>query len=150
MTALGALRPKQKLRVMDLLSVTGLDVSDWKNYKGKNAASNPKYCYNWSFEQSGEFVVVCLWHSNLSYENGKVVFQRKSEPPVRKGSGASVWSRREADFGRSLELAYRQQLPVRVIVLEGAQYDKVAGVTKASSVHARLLDPLPWAVSKYY
>jgi len=41
------LKPKERLRVMDLVSEAGIDVSDWANFKGGEgkAASNPKYCY---------------------------------------------------------------------------------------------------------
>jgi hypothetical protein len=54
MTALSDLKPTQKFLVMNLLADAGFDVSDWANYDGEHPASNPKYCYNWSFEQPGE------------------------------------------------------------------------------------------------
>lgn len=148
MSTLDELVPKQKLRVMDLLREAGVDVSHWKDYKGKNPATNPKYCYNWSFEQPGEKVVVCLWHPSLREEKGRIVFSRKMEPD-RVGPGETNWKHRETEFSTRLELAYRQQLPVNVIVLKGERYDLDRGHTQASKVHARLLDPVPWAVTKY-
>jgi hypothetical protein len=144
MTTPTAPRPTQKLVVMELLREAGVDVSDWRNYKGKHPSANPKYCYNWSFEQPGELFVVCIWHSSLSQENGKIVFRRGTKPQERKGTGASVWKKREADFRYALEQAYRQQLPVRVILLEGERRSK-----QASRVHSRLLDPIHWAVREY-
>ena len=59
MSVLDELKPIRKLLVMNLLREIGVDVSQWKNYKGAHASANPKYCYNWSFEQPGEVVVVC-------------------------------------------------------------------------------------------
>ena len=60
MTALSDLRPAHKLHVMDLVRDAGVDVSDWRNFKGgaKRARMNPKYCYEWAFEQAGEVVVL--------------------------------------------------------------------------------------------
>ena len=151
MSVLDDLKPIQKFLVMDLLKEAGVDVSQWKNYKGKSPSANPKYCYNWSFEQPGEVVVACLWHRSLKSENGKIVFRRKprAHASVRQEPGASVWNRRDADFGKNLELAYRQQLPIRVIVVEGDQRKPADPKPKASVVKARLLDPTAWAVTDY-
>jgi hypothetical protein len=71
MNALDELKPTQKLLVMDLLDQAGVDVSDWKNFKGDVPANNPKYCYNWSFEKPGQLIVVCLW---------LVIFRRRATP----------------------------------------------------------------------
>jgi 5-methylcytosine-specific restriction protein A len=152
MSALDELKPIQKFLVMNLLNEVGVDVSQWKNYKGNRPpAANPKYCYNWSFEQPGEVVVACLWHRSLKQEKGKIFFRRKPRAyaSVRKEPGASVWNRRDADFGKNLELAYRQQLPIRVIVIEGDQRKPADLKPKASVVKARLLDPTAWAVTEY-
>ena|SRR6266516_2522854 len=67
MTALSELWPTQKLRLMDLVTEAGVDVSDWKNVKGgaQRAHVNPKYCYEWSFVQPRKVVVLNLWHSQL-------------------------------------------------------------------------------------
>ena len=114
MSALDELKPVSKLLVMDLLAEAGFDVSDWKNYRGTSPAANPKYCYNWSFEQPGEVVAVCLWHPSLREHDGTVFYRRKARgfASVRDEPGASVWNRRDADFGKNLELAYRQALPL--------------------------------------
>ena len=151
MSILDELRPTQKLLVMDLLKEAGFDVSAWKNYKGTRPAANPKYCYNWSFEQPGEAVAVCLWHKNLKQNNGYVLYRRKPRAltSVREEAGAAIWNRRDADFGKSLELAYRQRLPIRVIVVESKQRNPTDPSPKASIVKSRLLDPEPWAVTEY-
>ena len=151
MSVIDELKPRRKALVMDLLIEAEFDVSDWKNYKGRSPAANPKYCYNWSFVQPGEVVAVCLWHRDLMTRNGTVVFHRKprARDSLRRKPGANVWSRRGQEFGRNLELAYRQQLPVRVIVVEGTQRNRADVRPKASIVKARLLDRPSWAVTEY-
>jgi len=136
---------------MDLLEEAGFDVSRWKNYKGTHPAANPKYCYNWSFEQPGEFVAVCLWHQGLTLRSGNIFFRRKPRAfaSIRNEPGASVWNRQDADFGKNLELAYRQQLPIRVIIVEGKQRNPADLKPKASIVKTRLLDRVDWAVTEY-
>src|SRR5262249_15615381 len=87
----------------------------------------------------------------LKQDKGKVCFLRKPRgyAAIRKGPGASVWNRRDADFGKNLELAYRQQLPIRVIVVEGEQRNPADLKPRASVVKSRLLDPIAWAVTYY-
>lgn len=70
MSAIDDLKPLRKSSVMDLLAEAGFDVSDWKNVKGQPPSRNPKYCYNWSFEQPGEAIAVCLWHRSLIMRGG--------------------------------------------------------------------------------
>jgi hypothetical protein len=77
MSALNDLKPTKKLLVMDLLKEAGVDVSQWKEYRERHPAANPKYCYNWSFEQPGEVVVLCLWHQSLETAKGKITFRRR-------------------------------------------------------------------------
>jgi len=151
MSVLDDLRPTKKHLVMDLLASAAVDVSHWKNYKGKSPAANPKYCYNWSFEQAGERVAVCLWHRELELHKGTTIFRRKPRhrSSIRKEPGASVWNKRSEEFGRNLELAYRQALPVRVIIIEGKQRNPAEANPKASSVEVRMLDPISWAVTEY-
>ena len=72
MTKLSDLKPTKKFLVRNLLADAGFDVSDWANYDGEHPASNPKYCYNWSFEQPGEMFAVCLWFSGLKKRGEEV------------------------------------------------------------------------------
>jgi 5-methylcytosine-specific restriction protein A len=150
MSLLDDLKPKQKFLVMDLLDQAGVDVSLWKTYNGPPAA-NPKYCYNWSFEQPDELVVVCIWHRSLKLRGSTVVHTSKRRKFVTSGKSPSeaVWNRRAREFDECLELAYRQQLSIRVIVVDGEQRDPKSTGRKASVVQARILDPIPWAVTEY-
>jgi len=151
MSVLDDLKPTKKLLVMDLLKEAGFDVSQWKNYEGASPGANPKYCYNWSFEQPGEVVAVCLWHDTLKEKMGTVFFKRRARAyaSVRSEPGAGVWNRRDAEFDRNLELAYRQQLLIRVIVVDGKRRKPADPKPSASVVKGRLLDPTTWAVKEY-
>jgi 5-methylcytosine-specific restriction protein A len=80
---------------------------------------------------------------------GHTVVYNRTPRALTKQSGASVWNRRDADFGRNFELAYRQQLPVRVIVVDGKRPEQDDPKPKASRVKARLLDSVAWAVAQY-
>jgi hypothetical protein len=143
------LEPKQRLIVMNILQSLSMDVSKWAEMKGGSAraASNPKYCYNWSFLQPGEFVVACLWHENLKQKGNLLYYEIKrgkwTKPRTELGSGSS--NKRANDFDQHLWLAYSEALPVRVIFVDGKQADG----TSPSAVKARLLDDTPWAVTDY-
>jgi hypothetical protein len=135
---------------MDLLAEAGVDVSDWKNVRNVPASANPKYCYNWSFEQPGEFVAVCLWYPGLRPSAGKVVYSldARSRSTRPKSSQEIMWRIRREKLDSHIQLAYMQQLPVKVIIVEGTQGDRKAANPKASRVAARLLDKETWAVAE--
>jgi hypothetical protein len=153
MTAPKDLKPAQKLLVMDILKSLGMDVSKWAETKGgaARAASNPKYCYNWSFLQPGEFVVVCLWHPGLKQKGGRLCYElsRNHWRSKRTEPGTGSTNKRANDLDRHLWLAYSEQLPLRVIIVEGTQRDPMVMKAKASSVKGRILDEIPWAVTEY-
>ncbi len=71
---ISALKPTEHLRVYDLVRDAGLDVSDWASYKRPHLPQmNPKYCYEWAFEDPDR-VVVCLWFEEMR-QDGTAVFQ---------------------------------------------------------------------------
>jgi 5-methylcytosine-specific restriction protein A len=151
MNALDELKPTQKLLVMDLLDQAGVDVSDWKNFKGDVPANNPKYCYNWSFEKPREFIVVCLWFGDIQAEGDTLLHNHniRLRDGRTGGKGAANWKRRSKAFDEHIQASYRAGLPVRVIVLDGKQRDHLEVDQASSEVELRMLDPLPWAISKY-
>jgi hypothetical protein len=134
---------------MDLLERAGIDVSDWsRDFAGKHPSANPKYCYNWSFAKSGEFVATCLFYADLESMNNEIVYADNLRKPVR-GKGAAQWKKRGLSFDEHVQAAYRDGLPLRVIVLEGKRRDEDASDPKSSVVETRYLDPLSWAVTSY-
>jgi hypothetical protein len=84
---------------MDLVRDTGLDVSDWKNFRGgkARAASNPKYCYEWAFVEPGTMVVLNLWYENMPAARGRnfqKINPRKRALAAAESSSAAVWRKR--------------------------------------------------------
>jgi 5-methylcytosine-specific restriction enzyme A len=149
-SVLQELRPEKKLLVMHLLQAAGFDVSSWAKYKGKHATSNPK-SYNWSFEQAGEKFALCLWYPDIKTKGGETQHRLipASRGAKRKGPGSANWNKRAADMLTHARTAYEQQLPIRVIVVDGKQRNPSDAVPVASRVKARLLDPVPWAVKEF-
>lgn len=149
--ALSELRPTEKHLVIDLLAEANFDVSDWANYAGSNPAANPKYCYNWSFEQPGEMFALCLWHSGIKKKREMIYYAHlpRSRGARRTDPGAANWNKRADEMDDRVRRAYEQQLPIRVIIVDGVQRNPKDEKPVASKVTARLLDPTPWAVREY-
>jgi hypothetical protein len=75
---LSDIAPTTLLRVIDLVEAAGVDVSEWGEIQGgkEKAASNPKYCYEWSFVEPKKVVVLNLWY-DLIDENDDGTITRK-------------------------------------------------------------------------
>jgi predicted restriction endonuclease len=142
------LLPTAKLRLIDLVQQTGIDVSDWKNFRGgaSRAAANPKYCYEWVFVKPKEFVVLNLWHDMFEdRENGDISINLNSRKDAEKVTG--VQKHRSIKGDEAFQLAVKDKLPIRVIVITGRRQRNPT--EDASQVEARLLDPVSWRVTKY-
>lgn len=141
------LKPTEQHRVIDLVRQAGIDVSDWANYEHgrENPGANPKYCYEWAFVESGVQVVLNLWHEAMLEVNGGTEqhFNFRDAAASQEKNGARKARRRRME--QAVALAYGSGLPVRVIVLDGTRQAN----GKPTRVSARVLDPLPWAVTKY-
>src|SRR5687768_11668377 len=74
MRSIQSLKPKRQRRVIDLVAKAGVDVSDWANFAGgaARAATNPRYCYEWSFVEPSRVVVLNLWHARMRIRRGKI------------------------------------------------------------------------------
>jgi 5-methylcytosine-specific restriction protein A len=154
MSALAEVKPISRQRVMDLVQTAGVDVSEWGNFRGgqQKAASNPKYCYEWSFVEAGQLVILNLWYENMHPDKGRIIQKldlRRRATDLAKTSSASVWKARALKVDQAIQTAYRQQLPIRVIVCDGKMRQAGDPDAKASQVQKRLLDPMPWAVTAY-
>lgn len=143
---LSVIRPQSKRLVYDLVTQAGVDTSDWANFKGDHPASNPKYCYDWAFwDDTKRVVVLCLWYSQMD-EHGGVAFQELNYREVaRKADGVRVARAQRMDHG--LSLAFKRNLPVRVIVIDGDRRGEADA--EFSKVALRMLDPMPWSVVSY-
>lgn len=148
------LRPNSKNRVIDLVQAAGIDISDWANYArgAKWAAANPKYCYEWSFIQPGQVVVLNLWHANLREQEQTIsvsINMREQAKRIKRIRAKPIWIKRALNMDDAIRQAYEEQLIVRVIINEGEMRRALSPNTKASVVKQRALDPVPWAVTSY-
>lgn len=153
--ALKTIEPITHHRVMDLVQEAGVNVDDWVNFKkGPNkarAASNPKYCYEWAFVEAAKVVVLNLWFDSMQTNDGVV---RQSINPRRFGdevgrSKSATWAKRAMRMDLAIQKAYREKLPIRVIVCQGDMRTAEEPDAEPSHVYKRLLDPEPWVISSY-
>jgi 5-methylcytosine-specific restriction protein A len=140
---LDLLKPSEANRIMDLVEQAGIDVSDWADFKGNAPASNPKYCYEWSFVDEAQGVMACcLWHDMLDINEGKVkaVFNVLKTSETRTSSQKN----RAKKLHQHLHQAKDNDWTIRAIVVsEKSRTDGTAKVDK------RLLDESPWYVEDY-
>ena len=142
---LPALKPVDKPRVYDLLRQAGIDVSDWANYgRPDSPASNPKYCYNWSFEGADQ-IVLCLWYKDIRQHRGVLsqTLNYRTDNETHP-HWTPVQHKRAREMNHAFQLADKKGIRVRVIVVDG-----LVGENIASEVQRRLLDPVPWFVASY-
>lgn len=151
---LDSLKPTSRQKVFDLAQEAGFDVTDWIQSSNKPNAfkANPKYCYEWAYVQPGEVVVLNLWFSAMREQDGRIFQWNNFRADVehhRFITKKPTWAKRAQRIDEAIQLAAREQLPVRVIVNHGVQPDKHNPKLIPSSVKARKLDPEPWTVTSY-
>ncbi|MEO7432519.1 MAG: hypothetical protein ABIR62_10895 [Dokdonella sp.] len=150
---LEAIRPRKKLRVMDLVHAAGIDDSDWTNFKGPNPSTNPKYCYEWAFVDGERVVVLNLWFDSMEVDGSGIIFQRLNfqnlATKLESEGRHSNWSRRARRLDLAFQAAAKLRLPVRVIVNDGNRRDTERDPDKASQVKRRILDDQVWSVAEY-
>jgi len=142
---------------MDLVQSTGVNVSDWSNMKNKNRspASNPNYCNRWSFLQPGKVVVLNYWHDQIEEVEGKLHISstiKKNIKNLQKEKKSQSRARRinsAQRMDRDIQTAYREKLPVRIIVLLGRKRGEELSTDKASEVKYRMLDLMTWTITSY-
>jgi 5-methylcytosine-specific restriction protein A len=142
------LKPKERLRVMDLVESVGIDVTDWANFKGgiERAASNPKYCYEWSYEdRKKNLIVLNLWYDALLVEEN-VIFQKLNLRETAEKAANGAQKRRAFNMDFSLQRAVRLDLDVRVIICDGRRKKESDSASKAET---RILDAETWYVESY-
>lgn len=152
MTTLSEVKPTDNLLLIDLLRTAGVDVSDWANCKRgpRYAASNPKYCYEWSFVEPGRFVVLTIWYANLRAEEDGTVFTATNMRQVAKRPGMpAAFSNRAYRYDDAIKMAIADKLPIRAIICDGEMRGVGLPSSEASRTKKRLLDPVEWSVKSY-
>jgi len=153
-TELVGLKPKNKEMVFDLVRELGFDVSDWIA-TARNPAkirANPKYCYDWSFVEPGKIAIFNLWHDVMGVEDNKIVYRanfRQNAEFHRLNGGKQQWITRGLKLDRDAADAARDDLPVRVIVVDGKRRATEDANSESSQVSGRQLDASPWHVQLY-
>lgn len=151
---LEAIKPKVRSQVFDLAQEAGLDVTDWINSSNdpRGYKANPKYCYEWSFVEPGRLIILNLWHPAMVEEGGRIVARdnfRADAEYHRTVSRKASWAKRAQKLDDALQTALRENLPVRVILIDGLRRSKNDPALRPSSVTARELDPEPWTITAY-
>lgn len=144
------LKPTERLLLMDLLEQIGFDVSDWGNYQRgeKYAASNPKYCYEWTFEDNNkQLLAFNLWYDNLEIRSGEII-QRLNMRKTAEGAPSSPQRRRAYEMDFALQKAARLNWPLRVIICDGIQRKDTVDKKRAKAA-TRMLDSTPWSLDSY-
>ena len=154
MSDLLTIQPSRHLLVMDLVREAGVDVSDWPNYAdgGRGPAANPRYCYEWAFVEPGQVVVLNVWHQDITEADGTLVLRDNLQSAAThhargRAAASASWRRRAERFDAAVRTAFRERLPVRLVVCDGRKGE--VGEERASRVRNRLLDPVPWSVTAY-
>jgi len=155
---LAGLEPRKKETIYDLLEILGISTDDWKGNK-----ANPKYCYNWSFGSVIEHYAVCLWHGNMSVEDGQIVCKNNlrrlaldlesisqdiSAPSTERNRTAAQAGRASA-VDDAIRSSFNHRLPVSVIVVKGIQRGIEIAGGGSSQAEFRSLDSVKWHVHTY-
>ncbi|RYE03081.1 MAG: HNH endonuclease [Sphingomonadales bacterium] len=154
MTALDSLKPLQKFAVFDLVEQAGFDMSDWiaSSNDPRGPRANPKYCYDWSFVQPGKLVIFSLWHSAMAEDAGQISHSenyRANADFHQRNGGKVQWVTRGRALDDALKAAASENLPIRVIVVDGVRRRTEDPASPSSTVQARNLDPEPWHLQNY-
>ena len=135
------LRPLSKPNLMHLVEKAGFDVSDWTaSLKSSGpASSNPKYCYEWGFEQAGLFILN-IWFENFQVSDSKIFqsFNLRSNSENQSGIRRS----RANKFESYVKSAFESGSHPRAVILDRP-------VMGTGSATARMLDPSPWTIVQY-
>jgi len=138
------LLPLKLERVMDLVEQAGIDISDWSNFKGgiEKAATNPKYCYEWSYvNQNNKVIVLNLWYSNIEFVGGEFIYNLNPRDTANKEKGTGGRAKRAFNMDFALQKVVRESLPIRVIICDND------GIKE--HVERRSLDSEFWYVTSY-
>lgn len=134
--------PLIKRRVIDVVRDAGVSVTDWET------ATDPRYCFEWSFIKPDVLVVLNLWIENMVEVDGDIVQRLNFNDGAAVAEKRTVRGRRRARMEMALAIAQEQQLPIRVIVLAREPVARLAA-GRSSRTSARDLDSMPWAVESF-
>ncbi|MEM5479806.1 HNH endonuclease signature motif containing protein [Pseudoalteromonas fuliginea] len=138
-----SLIPEQKHRIYDILQGLDFDMSDWTESlkTDSNPASNPKYCFDWSFiREDNELIVLNLWYEEL-LESNSVIFQEHRFKEFAATTTEKKRRNRALNIDKACRIAFQQGIPIRVVICKGS--------IESNKVQKRMLDHETWAVTGY-
>lgn len=143
---LSLLEPKKKHTLMSLVERVGMDVSDWGNFKKgpKYAASNPSYCYSWSFiDIDRKIVILNLWFDTLKTDFDCFSYELNLKEAIDTDDSMGGRRSRAKAMDEALRYCYENSVAPRVIIQDGPIKN---GKREAKY---RLLDEECWRVARY-
>ena len=143
---LSLLEPKKKHTLMSLVERVGMDVSDWGNFKKgpKYAASNPSYCYSWSFiDVDRRVVILNLWFDTLKSDSDGFSYELNLKEAIDNHDSKGGRRSRAKAMDEALRYCYENSVAPRVIIQDGPIKN---GKREAKY---RLLDEERWRVARY-
>ncbi|MET3678672.1 MULTISPECIES: HNH endonuclease signature motif containing protein [unclassified Pseudomonas] len=168
---LEALRPTGKWMIIDCVQSAGIDVTAWSYRKadGQPVAlpqSNGGYCYEWSFRSDDRSILLlCVWWEGLHIDSqGRVCFsenlrayadslsqQLEKDPKNRNRTIKDPRINRAQHFSTTVQLAYMNSTPVRVVIVTGPvrEREKEDERAKHDRATGRQLDEQAWFVESF-
>lgn len=152
MESLSELRPRNKRPMFDLAEMAGLNMTNWRDSSNdpRGYKANPKYCYEWSYIEPGKVIILNLWHPSMVEKDGRITLSdnfRSDAEFYRTVRHKTTWARRALRVDEAIQTALRDNLPVRVVLLDGIMRGKEG--LEPSRVERRELDPESWRITEY-
>jgi len=146
------IKPLKHTRIIDIVQEAGIDVSDWSNFKGgvNKASTNPKYCFEWGFIETGRVALLNLWYTAMKETNG-VIYQdlnlRKDSEGYKKDKRGR-WRSRALSLDKVIQQAWLNNLPILVNICdENIVKDKPK--SRVARADRRMLDKELWKIVRY-
>ncbi|WP_278406813.1 HNH endonuclease [Pseudomonas rhodesiae] len=168
---LETLRPAGKWMIIDCVQSAGIDVAAWSFRKTDGGPvdkpqSNGGYCYEWSFRSADiGTLLLCVWWEGLHVDGqGRVCFsenlrayadsltqQLEKDPKNRNRTIKDPRINRAQHFSTTVQLAYMNSTPVRVVIVTGPvrEREKEDERAKHDRATGRQLDDQPWFVESF-
>ena len=98
-------------------------------------ASNPKYCYKWSFIEPGKVVVLSLWFDTMEEFGGTIIKEGNYRIDAQKYKGNEQKQKvnRTIEMDQCIRKAFYEKLPVRVIVCDGIKAGSAPDIKNSSA-----------------
>lgn len=166
---LEALRPTGKWMIIDCVQSAGIDVTAWSYRKadGQPVAlpqSNGGYCYEWSFRSDDRSILLlCVWWEGLHIDSQErvcfsenlrvyadtLIKQLEKDPKNRNRTIKDPRINRAQHFSTTVQLAYLNATPVRVVIVSGPVRERDDGGPEHDRAIGRQLDDQRWFVESF-